>query len=158
MTSIHPLPTYQDEYIAHIRSFDVFMTKTDTWSGAQVIQAVKDLNSEIQQFTASLTEAHYAIHANTRGDPPQIDPNALTLAKRNTATRLGVPLMHLLSARDNSGDSSMLIQPALQAALCTIIDQTLSSFYIGFPAKYNTLLNHLYLHMSSHGKFSLFSS
>jgi len=153
MTSIRGVPTFQDEYIAHLQSFDVFMTKTDSWSGAQVIQAVRDLNSEILQFSASLTELHYAIDTSSGGKLPVMNPNVLTQAKQNTATRLGVPFMHLLSTRDHSQDSSMLVQFALQAALCTIIDRTLASFCVGFPAKYDALLNQLYLRICSSGKF-----
>lgn len=153
MTSIHGLPTYQDEYIAHLQSFDVFMTKTDSWSGAQVIQAVRDLNSEILQYSASLTELHYAIDASNGGQRPAINPNALTQAKQNTAARLGIPLMHLLSTRDHTQDSSMLVQFGIQAALCTIIDRTLASFCVGFPAKYDALLSQLYLRMCASGKF-----
>jgi hypothetical protein len=153
ITSINGVPTFQDEYIAHLQSFDVFMTKTDSWSGAQVIQAVRDLNSEILQFAASLTELHYAIDTNNGGKRPPINPNILTQAKQNTATRLGVPFMHVLSARDHSQDSSMLVQFALQATLCSIIDRTLASFCVGFPAKYDALLSQLYLRMCSSGKF-----
>jgi hypothetical protein len=153
ITSIHSVPTFQDEYIAHLQSFDVFMTKTDSWSGAQVIQAVRDLNSEILQFSASLTELHYAIDTNNGGKRPQINPNVLSQAKQNTATRLGVPFMHVLSTRDSSQDSSMLVQFALQASLCSIIDRTLAGFCVGFPAKYDALLNQLYLRICSSGKF-----
>jgi hypothetical protein len=153
MTSIHGLPTYQEEYIAHLQSFDVFMTKPDSWSGAQVIQAVRDLNSEILQFSASLTELHYAIDTSHGGQRQAINPNAFSQAKQNTANRLGVPLMHLLSTRDHSQDSSMLVQFALQATLCTIIDRTLTAFCVGFPAKYDALLNQLYLRMCSAGQF-----
>jgi len=127
----------------------VFMTKTDSWSGAQVIQAVKDLNSEILQFSASLAELHYAIDTNNGGSRPAMNPNALSQAKQNTATRLGVPFMHLLSTRDHSQDSSMLVQFALQATLCNIIDRTMASFCVGFPAKYDALLSQLYLRMCS---------
>ena len=155
MTSIHGLPTYRDEYMAHIQSFDVFMTKTDSWSGAQVMQAVMDLNSEIQQFSGSLTELHDSVYTAKRGNPPAIDPNTLSQAKQNTATRLGIPLMHLLSTHGHNEGPSTLFQPALQAALCAIIDRTLSSFCVGFPAKYDVLLNELYLRMRSFGKFFL---
>ena len=129
------------------------MTKTDSWSGAQVIQAVRDLNSEILQFSASLTELHYAIDASNGGKRPAINPNILSQAKQNTAARLGVPFMHVLSTRDHSQDSSMLVQFALQATLCTIIDRMLATFCVGFPAKYDALLSQLYLRMCSSGKF-----
>ena len=153
VTSIHGSPTFQDEYIAHLQSFDVFMTKTDSWSGSQVIQAVRDLNSEILQFSASVTELHYAIDTSNGGKRPAINPNILSQAKQNTATRLGVPFMHVLSTREGSQDSSMLVQFALQATLCTIIDRTLASFCVGFPAKYDALLNQLYLRVCASGKF-----
>ena len=154
ISSLHGLPTYHDEYTAHIQSFEVFMTKTDSLSGAQVVEAVMDLNSEIQQFSASLIEA---IHTRFGGKPPAIDPSALTQAKQNTATRLGLPLVHLLSTLDPNKDPSPILQSALQAVLCVIIDRTLSSFCVGFPAKYDALLNRLYEQICSSGKpFSFF--
>lgn len=149
MTSLHALPTYQDEYMAHIQSFDVFMTKTDSWSGAQVIQAVDDLNSEIHQFSEALTDLHDKLRSR-RG---VITPNALGQAKQNTTTRLGVHLMHLLSTGGDSDDSLTLIPLAIQASLCSIVDRTLAGFCIGFPAKYDALLNQLYLQICSSGKF-----
>lgn len=152
-TTIHGIPTYHDEYMAHIQSFDVFMTKTDSWSGAQVIQAVKDLNTEIQQFTSSLVDIHFAQPIDTA-----INPTTLARAQENTTTRLGALLTHLLSARDDSRNLSMIIQPALQAALCTIIDRALTSFCLGFPAKYDHLLRQLYLRISAYGKLFLLSS
>ncbi|KAG6902841.1 hypothetical protein C0995_010726 [Termitomyces sp. Mi166 len=45
-----------EEERARIRNAELFMTRTDTWSGAQVLQAVHDINSEILQFAASATE------------------------------------------------------------------------------------------------------
>ena len=150
MTSIHDLPTYHDEYAAHTQSFEVFMTKVDTWSGARVIQAVEDLNFEIAQFSAALIES-FGVKS------PSLDPNEFTRAKQNTASRLGMPLTHLLSTtRAHNEDSSALIQPAFQAALCTIIDRTLANFYVGFPAKYDVLLKRLYLYMASSGKFHFY--
>ncbi|EIW83973.1 hypothetical protein CONPUDRAFT_142462 [Coniophora puteana RWD-64-598 SS2] len=41
---------------AHLRALDTFLTKSDLWSGAQIIQAVQDLNAEIVQFAAGAVE------------------------------------------------------------------------------------------------------
>jgi len=130
--------------MAHIQSFEMFMTKTDSWSGAQVIQAVKDLNSEIQHFSASLTEWHFSqLQTNGRAITPG-------LAGQRTATRLGPSLTDFLSTDHRDGaDLSVLVQYALQAALCTIVGRNLANFYVGFPAKYDALLTHLYLRMSA---------
>lgn len=130
-------PSFREEYIAHLQSFDVFMTKTDNWSGAQVVQAVRDVNSEILQFAASLTES---------GTFEQRSPSHIAQAKQNTASRLGPNLAHILSVRDHAQDP-ILIQLALQSALCGCIHRSLASFCVGFPSKYDALLGQLYLRM-----------
>lgn len=140
-TTSAPPPTFQEEYIAHLQSFDVFMTKSDNWSGAQVIQAVRDLNSEIIQFAASATELCTFDKEST---------TSITQATQNTSSRLGSNLANLLATRDHSQDP-ILIQFALQAALCGCIHRSLNSFCVGFPAKYDALLGQLYLRMCSKG-------
>lgn len=140
-TTSAPPPTFQEEYIAHLQSFDVFMTKSDNWSGAQVIQAVRDLNSEILQFAATATELCTFDKESTA---------SIAQATQNTASRLGSNLANLLATRDH-GQDPILIQFALQAALCGCIHRSLNSFCVGFPAKYDALLAQLYLRMCSAG-------
>ncbi|KAG2018289.1 hypothetical protein CC2G_007728 [Coprinopsis cinerea AmutBmut pab1-1] len=54
--SVNPMTSTLTEHLAQHRSSETFLTRTDTWSGAQVIQAVHDINSQILQFAASATE------------------------------------------------------------------------------------------------------
>ena len=44
------------EPFARARGMGVFLTKMDSWSGAQIIPVVDDLRAEINQFTAAATE------------------------------------------------------------------------------------------------------
>jgi hypothetical protein len=137
-------PSFREEYIAQLQSFDVFMTKTDNWSGAQVIQAVRDLNSEILQFAASLTESCTFEQRSTSN---------IAQAKQNTASRLGQNLANILSTRDHAQDP-ILVQLALQSALCLCIHRSLALFCVGFPSKYDALLEQLYLRMCTSGQYT----
>jgi len=67
---------------------------------------------------------------------------------QNTASRLGPNLANLLATRDHGADP-ILIQFAIQAALCGCIHRSLASFCAGFPSKYDALLKQLYLRMTS---------
>ena len=68
----HNIPSLgpESEQLAQLRSHDVFLTKTDTWSGAQVIQAVEDLNSEITHFADSAIESCVFERRTPSAQPP----------------------------------------------------------------------------------------
>ena len=92
----------------HLRGLDTFLTKVDRFSGAQIIQALQDLNSEILQFAASATELC------TFDKYSRATPARTTQATKETATRLGPSLARFLSSRDHAQDP-ILVQLALQA-------------------------------------------
>ncbi|KXN80756.1 hypothetical protein AN958_07864, partial [Leucoagaricus sp. SymC.cos] len=130
-----------DEERARARTADVYLTRTDTWSGAQVLQAVHDINSEILQFAAAATEV-CTFDRNSRPSSSRA-----IQAMHDTSARLGPNLARILTNRDHSQDS-ILVQLALQGCLTLCITRTLSSFCVGFPSKSDSLLHQIYHRMA----------
>lgn len=142
------------EQIARTRSMDVFMTKTDNWSGAQVIQAVEDLNAEINHFAASATETcAFAKRGKARSPPPSSDTGPLQ--DEESAPWLGAAFVQALSARDHTQDP-ILVQLALQASVAICCARSLSLFCVGFPSKLDALLSRVLTHMQASGMCGLF--
>ncbi|THG92609.1 hypothetical protein EW145_g8655, partial [Phellinidium pouzarii] len=54
-----------DERRLELRSMEHFLTKTDRWAGSDLVQATKDINSEILQFAAAASEGFPAAAATT---------------------------------------------------------------------------------------------
>ncbi|KAI5989426.1 hypothetical protein F5J12DRAFT_505697 [Pisolithus orientalis] len=133
------ISTISEEERAHTRSMEVFLTKTDLWSGAQVIQAVQDLNSEILQFAASAVEVCTFTKQRTSHSKIGQTVNDVT-------TRLGPSLSRMLSTHDHSQDP-MLVQLALQGSIAFCISRALSSFCIGYQSKGNITLTQIYTRM-----------
>lgn len=130
-----------EEGQARTRSSEIYMTRTDSWSGAQVLQAVHDINSEILQFAASATELC------TFDKDSRPSSSRCIQAMHETSSRLGPNLARILSNRDHSQDP-ILVQLALQGCVSTAIARALSSFCIGFPAKSDTVLSQVYSRMA----------
>jgi hypothetical protein len=139
------MSTVSEEERAQSRGLETFLNKIDLWSGAQVIQAVQDLNSEILQFAASATEL--CTFSKQRPNSAKV-----TQASSEVATRLGAALSRLLATRDHSQDP-MLVQLALQGCISYCISRALSSFCIGYQSKANITLTQIYTHMFHSGKF-----
>ncbi|KAF8126934.1 hypothetical protein EV363DRAFT_1517742 [Boletus edulis] len=137
------MSTVSEEERAHTKSMETFLTKADLWSGAQVIQSVQDLNSEILQFAASAVEL--CTFAKQRPTVPK-----MLQTQNDVSSRLGVSLTRTLYARDHSQDP-MLVQIALQGCISYCISRALSSFCIGYQSKANITLTQLYAHMFQSG-------
>lgn len=133
------MSTVSEEERAQSRGLETFLNKIDLWSGAQIIQAVQDLNSEILQFAASATEL--CTFSKQRPNSAKV-----TQASSEVATRLGAALSRLLATRDHSQDP-MLVQLALQGCISYCISRALSSFCIGYQSKANITLTQIYTHM-----------
>ncbi|KAJ4477260.1 hypothetical protein J3R30DRAFT_3291105 [Lentinula aciculospora] len=127
-----------DEDRALLKTSEVFMTRTDAWSGAQVLQAIHDLNSEILQFSAAATEL--CTFGSTTSSKIAIQ------ATQDTASRLGPSIVRILSGRDHSQDP-ILVQLALQGCISTCVARALSVFCMGFPTKADAVLTQIYSHM-----------
>lgn len=143
-TDMRPVTAFEEER-AQARSYETFLTKTDAWSGAQVIQAVNDLNSEILQFAASATDL-CTFEKRPRPTPPRP-----TQAIHDTAERLGLNLTRILSTRDHTQDP-ILVQLALQGCISTCIKRAWASFCLGFQPKLDVMLSQIYLTMYKAGK------
>ena len=149
----------ESESLVHTQSLDVFLTKTDSWSGAQVIQAVEDLNAEITHFAASATEscvflprASTAPRRRSRSGQPPPGPQA-TMPLEDAielAPWLGPSLVRILTTHEHSTDP-LLVQLALQASVATCCARSLSLFCVGFPAKLDGLLGRVYGQMATSG-------
>ncbi len=140
-----PAMTLDAEHYARARSLDVFMTKTDSWSGAQIIQAVDDLNAEITQFAAAATEScTFAKRAKAKAHI------GITPEQENITPWLGPAFSRILALRDHTQDP-ILVQLALQASIATCCARSLSLFCVGFPSKLDALLSRILAHMQSTG-------
>ncbi|KAL0954945.1 hypothetical protein HGRIS_003878 [Hohenbuehelia grisea] len=127
-----------EEERAHARALELFLTRTDTWSGAQIIQAVQDINSEILQFAASATEVCVF-------DRSAVSPR-MAQAVQDTTSRLGPRLVHVLSTRDH-GQDPLLVQLALQACVSACVARAMATFCLGWPSKADTVILQVYAYM-----------
>jgi len=139
----------EHEQQARARTADTYLTRTDTWSGAQVLQAVHDINSEILQFAAAATEA-CAFDSNARPSSSRA-----IQAMHDTSARLGQNLARILANRDHSLDP-VLVQLALQGCLTLCVTRTLSAFCVGFPSKSDSLLHQIHHRMALAGQRARF--
>ncbi|KAF5327640.1 hypothetical protein D9619_004134 [Psilocybe cf. subviscida] len=130
--------TVTEEDRARLRSAETYMTRTDSWSGAQVLQAIHDLNQEILQFAAAATET-------CTFSPPASTPR-LAQVMQDTSTRIGPNITRILADRDHSQDP-LLVQLALQGCVSLCVARALNSFCIGFPTKSDAVLSQIYTHI-----------
>lgn len=135
-----------EESRAQARCLEIFMTRTDSWSGAQVLQAVHDLNSEILQFAASATELCTFERTTARSTPSRSGQ-----AVHDTSSRLGAHVTRVLTTRDHAQDP-ILVQIALQGCISTCIARALSTFCMGFPSKSDVVLAQIYSSMFVNGE------
>jgi hypothetical protein len=147
--SLPPAPravkaTYNDEPLPPPGG-EVFLNKTDSWSGAQVIQAVQDLNSEILQLSAGATES---VTIQGRDKTSQARMNQAT---KGVSSRLGVPFARLLASRDHTEEPALL-QFGLQACVATCVSRLLGVFCVGLPLNTNDLFLQIHTHMHATGQ------
>ncbi|KAK7050922.1 hypothetical protein VNI00_005034 [Paramarasmius palmivorus] len=130
---------YSEDY-ARLKTTEVFMTRTDSWSGAQVLQAIQDLNSEILQFSAAATDL--CTFSKNNSTPTKV----VAQATQDTVARLGPNLVKIISGRDHSQDP-ILVQLALQGCISTCVARALSVFCMGYPTKADNVLTQIYSHI-----------
>ncbi|KAF9563199.1 hypothetical protein CPC08DRAFT_706130 [Agrocybe pediades] len=130
-----------EEDRARLRSAETYMSRVDSWSGAQVLQAVHDINSEILQFAASATEMCNFAPASASSSNPK-----LAQAIQDTSARIGPNITRIVVDREHSQDP-LLVQLALQGCVALCIARALNSFCIGFPSKSDAVLSQIYGHM-----------
>lgn len=152
--SIHsvPLPNTVEQR-ARTLGLEAFLNKHDSWSGAEVVQAVQDLNAEVLQYAAAAAEACASeallAHKSNSSRPPA---SKVAQAIQDTAGRLGAPFVRVLATREHAHDP-ILVQFAVQACVSTAIQRFWLAFCPGLSAKYDALLAQLYMHMHLSGVF-----
>ncbi|KAL1940219.1 hypothetical protein VTO73DRAFT_9171 [Trametes versicolor] len=129
----------QAEELASLKSF---LSKTDDWSGAQLLQALADLNSEIIQLSASIAEEFSPAlrqHDHAPSAAKERDREIVTLA-------LGPEVIRLLEDRLHAGDPT-LVQFALQAWEVWCVSRVLDAFFYGLPMEVNEAFRLIFEHM-----------
>lgn len=148
--SYNDLRRFAEDQSAEVKSLEKFLNTTDKWPGAQVVQMVKDLNSEILQFSAAASEAFPL----EKDKGPSTPSQSTTQAIERIESRLGPLMSEYLTTKDHSQDPTIL-QFALQACLSQCVQQALSYFCVGFPGKFDALLSKLHYHMHTKGIHSI---
>lgn len=148
------------ESLANQRAAATFLTRTDAWSGAQVIQAVQDLNGLVVQFAACASEVCVFTTREVRSPTSPITARSTSGGKNQSTTgrpsggsgakggrayndtlqRLGPALTSILATSDHSNDP-ILVQLALQALVCVAAQKAWESFCLGLPGKSDGVLS-----------------
>ncbi|KAH8100897.1 hypothetical protein BXZ70DRAFT_134768 [Cristinia sonorae] len=142
-THTHDALVERTEELASLKSF---LSKTDDWSGAQLIQALRDLNTEIVHLAASLADeltSPSSTFASYRGEPTQ-HTNA---QKSLIAGMIGVGMTNWLLSREHTEDAATIVQFAVQAWQVNLVGRALDSFSYGLPREIDQFLSHVFNHM-----------
>ncbi|KAI0041180.1 hypothetical protein FA95DRAFT_765878 [Auriscalpium vulgare] len=122
-----PPPPPTDERDAELAALRSFHDKTDDLTGAELVQSVQDLNTEIMQLAAAVAdEFPLARCADTDMDADASADCALV------GDALGPGLLALLRDRDHADDPTV-VQLAVQAWAVWACRQTLDAFCAGMP-------------------------
>ena len=132
------------ERTEEVTSLRSFLSKTDEWSGAQLLQALHDLNAEIVQLAASIAD-EYAPVLDRRVDLSRTsDRDFLDRA-------LGPQMTDLLGRRDHAADPT-LFQFAIQAWEVVCVNQILDAFCFGLPQEVDDILAAVFERMHQYGE------
>ncbi|KAJ3537980.1 hypothetical protein NM688_g6588 [Phlebia brevispora] len=127
------------EEISSLRSF---LSKTDDWSGAQLLQAMRDLNAEIVQLAASIADGYAAVLDR------KVDLSRLS-DRDFVEHALGTQMAELLAKRDHAADPTLL-QFAVQAWEVVCVNQILDAFCFGLPPEVDDILTAVFERMHQH--------
>ena len=132
--SMRTLETHNEE-LATLKSF---LNKTDDYTGAQILQAVQDLNTEIVQLAAVVSEEF------------PLDRKKGDLSKESdfdiVRNSIGEGMLELLRECDHNGDPTV-VQLAIQAWETWCCKQILDSFCFGLPPEISKFLNEVFREM-----------
>ena len=134
----------QAEELASLKSF---LSKTDDWSGAQLLQALADLNAEIVQLAASVSE-EFSASLRAHEDEPSL---AKERDREVVEDALGPEMIRLLEDRIHAGDPT-LVQFALQAWEARCVARVLDAFCYGLPQEVDKAFMLIFEHMHREGE------
>ncbi|KZV72999.1 hypothetical protein PENSPDRAFT_323693 [Peniophora sp. CONT] len=131
--------TSRDEELATLRAF---LDKTDTASGAQVLQAVQDLNNEIIQLAAAVSD-EFPLPQTRTGAP------TWTLAQAELVRdALGEELCRLLQYGEH-GEDPTIVQFAVQGWEVYCCQAVLDAFCTGLAPEVDAYLSALFEEMQT---------
>lgn len=130
-----------------VSSLRTFLTKTDDISGAQLIQAIRDLNSEILQLSASVADEFTGKFDRRVNYARASDRETLYPA-------VGVRTTELLEEQDHYQDPTF-VQFAIQAWEVACVGKLMIPFCSGAPSDVQRLLSAVFQRIQEHGKFKL---
>jgi hypothetical protein len=126
-----------------LRSLKSFLSKTDEYSGQQIIQAVHDLNTEILQLAAAVSDEFPL----SRCSPGLWKESHCEFIRE----AIGDGMLTLLRDGDHEDDPT-IVQLAIQAWEVWCCRQVLDSFCAGAPPEVDRFLNDVFREMQSSGK------
>ncbi|KAI0264443.1 hypothetical protein BC834DRAFT_844086 [Gloeopeniophorella convolvens] len=149
-TEIHKLRTSYVELANSVRTLESsgeelktlksFLTKTDDFSGQQIIQAVHDLNTEILQLAAAVSD-EFTLSRNVPGLWKESHCELVREA-------IGDGMLALLRDGDHEEDPTV-VQLAVQAWEVWCCRQILDSFCAGAPPEVDRFLNEVFHEMQT---------
>jgi hypothetical protein len=134
-SDVSRLKTLLNDRTSELTSLQTFLSKHDEWSGAQVVQAVKDLNGEISRLAAAVSE-HLVVIGGTGAGPSSTSDKSCDNSdlQSRLCEALGSKLHSLIIAPSGSSpDPSLMVQFALQAWEVWCCTQILEKFCFGLP-------------------------
>jgi hypothetical protein len=131
-----------------LRSLKSFLTKTDDYSGQQIIQTVHDLNSEILQLAASVSDEFPL----TRRSPGLWKESHCEFVRE----AIGDGILALLRDGDHEDDPT-IVQLAIQAWEVWCCHQVLDAFCAGAPPEVDRFLRDIFHEMQLSGEKFFFS-
>ncbi|KAH9058417.1 hypothetical protein EDB87DRAFT_1626649 [Lactarius vividus] len=154
-TEIHKLRTLYAELASSVRTLESsgeelktlksFLTKTDDFSGQQIIQAVHDLNTEILQLAAAVSD-EFPLGRCTPGSWKESHCDLVRDA-------IGDGMLALLREGDHENDPTV-VQLAIQAWEVWCCQQVLDAFCAGVSPEVDRFLNDIFREMQSSGRRS----
>jgi hypothetical protein len=154
-TEVHKLRTSYAELANSVRTLESngeelrtlksFLTKTDDYSGQQIVQAVHDLNTEILQLAAAVSDEFPL----TRRSPGLWNESHCELVRE----AIGDGMLALLRDGDHEDDPT-IVQLAVQAWEVWCCRQVLDSFCAGTQPEVDRFLNDIFHEMQFSGKYS----
>jgi hypothetical protein len=155
-TEVHKLRTSYVELANSVRTLESsgeelktlksFLTKTDDYSGQQIVQAVHDLNTEILQLAAAVSDEFPL----TRRSPGLWNESHCELVRE----AIGDGMLALLRDGDHE-DDPIIVQLAVQAWEIWCCRQVLDAFCAGIQPEVDRFLNDIFREMQSSGRYSL---
>ena len=161
------LKTLLNDRTSELNSLQAFLSKHDEWSGAQVVQAVNDLNGELARLASAISE-YFVVGSDVDSDcsdsasvgtksSPRlpIDRSAQETHDR-LKEALGSTFYHLIfTCSDPLSDPSLVVQYAIQAWEVWCCSQIFDGFCFGLPSEAERLFTDVWESMKREG-ISLF--